>query len=146
MLKTCLFFLFIFYSFSSSVLGQVILADEAQEMLDDHVKQSDLLKVPLPADNRVIKNYKRFKDYRINTLARNYHFTDYMWKEEVSKGKVLTKDVCMKIISEFKVPTTGAQEKEMEVFTRCTNDFASSERRTYFKPESTGAGDGFQRE
>ena len=62
MLKTCLFFLFIFYSFSSSVLGQVILADEAQEMLDDHVKQSDLLKVPLPSDNRVIKDYSRFKD------------------------------------------------------------------------------------
>ena len=126
MLKTCLFFLFIFYSFSSSVLGQVILADEAQEMLDDHVKQSDLLKVPLPADNRVIKDYNRFKDYRINTLAKNYHFTNYMWKEEVFKGKVLTKDVCMKIISEFKVPTTGAQEKEMEVFTRCTHAFADN--------------------
>ncbi|MDC3269950.1 hypothetical protein OAU87_01815 [Alphaproteobacteria bacterium] len=126
MLKTCLVFLFIFYSFSSSVLGEVILAEEAQEMLDDHVKQSDLLKVPLPADNRVIKDYKRFKDYRVNTLARNYHFTDYMWKEEVFKGKVLTKDVCMKIISEFKVPTTGAQEKEMKVFTRCTHAFADN--------------------
>ena len=126
MLKTCLVFLFIFYSFSSSVLGEVILAEEAQEMLDDHIKQSDLLKVPLPADNRVIKDYKRFKDYRVNTLARNYHFTDYMWKEEVFKGKVLTKDVCMKIISEFKVPTTGAQEKEMKVFTRCTHAFADN--------------------
>ncbi len=126
MLKTCLVFLFIFYSFSSSVLGEVILAEEAQEMLDDHIKQSDLLKVPLPADNRVIKDYKRFKDYRINTLATNYHFTDYMWKEEVFKGKVLTKDVCMKIISEFKVPTTGAQEKEMKVFTRCTHAFADN--------------------
>ena len=118
--------LFTIYSFSSSVLGEVILAEEAQEMLDDHVKQSDLLKVPLPSDNRVIKDYNRFKDYRINTLAKNYHFTNYMWKEEVFKGKVLTKDVCMKIISEFKVPTTGAQEKEMEVFTRCTNDFADN--------------------
>ena len=113
-------------SYSSSVSGEVILADEAKEMLDDHVKQSDLLKVPLPADNRVIKDYNRFKDYRINTLAKNYHFTNYMWKEEVFKGKVLTKDVCMKIISEFKVPTTGAQEKEMKVFTRCTHAFADN--------------------
>ena len=78
MQKIFFILLFTIYSFSSSVLGQVILADEAQEMLDDHVKQSDLLKVPLPSDNRVIKDYSRFKDYRINTLARNYHFTNYM--------------------------------------------------------------------
>ncbi|MDC1054793.1 hypothetical protein OAQ39_05830, partial [Alphaproteobacteria bacterium] len=34
--------------------------------------------------------------------------------------------MCMKIISEFKVPTTGAQEKEMKVFTRCTHAFADN--------------------
>ena len=121
-----LLFLGLSLGLTSASSGKTILSDEAKEMLDDHVKQSDLLKVPLPADNRVIKDYNRFKDYRINTLAKNYHFTNYMWKEEVFKGKVLTKDVCMKIISEFKVPTTGAQEKEMKVFTRCTHAFADN--------------------
>ena len=62
MFKTFLVFLFIFYSFSSSVLGQVILAEEAQEMFDDHIKQSELLKVPLPTNNRIIKDYQRFLD------------------------------------------------------------------------------------
>ena len=69
MLKTCLVFLFIFYSFSSSVLGEVILAQEAQEMLDDHIKQSELLKVPLPTNNRIIKDYQRFLDYRKKTMT-----------------------------------------------------------------------------
>ena len=74
MLKIFFILLFTIYSFSSSVLGQVILAEEAQEMLDDHVKQSALLQVPMPTDNRIINDYERFKDYRINILARNFHF------------------------------------------------------------------------
>ena len=132
MLKSCLVFLFIFYSFSSSVLGQVILAEEAQEMFDDHVKQSELLKVPLPSDNRVIKDYKRFKDYRKNHLAHNWRFTSYLWKEnalglkDVSKGQILTKDVCMKMIAEFKVPTTGSKkdEEEKRDFDKCSRSFS----------------------
>ena len=47
MLKIFFVLLFTIYSFSSSVFGEVILAEEAQEMLDGHVKQSPLLKVPL---------------------------------------------------------------------------------------------------
>ena len=82
-----LFFL-LFFGLTSVSLGKTILSDEAKEMLDDHVKQSELLKVPLPSDNRVIKDYKRFKDYRINTLARNYHFTSYMWQTKSSKGEL----------------------------------------------------------
>ena len=113
--------LFLFSSYSSSVSGEIILADEAKEMLDDHIKQSELLKVPLPADNRVIKDYSRFKDYRINTLARNYHFTGYMWQEKSSKGELLTKKVCMNIIAEFRVPTTPIQEEED--FKRCLAAF-----------------------
>ena len=132
MLKTCLVFLFIFYSFSSSVLGEVILAQEAQEMLDDHVKQSDLLKVPLPADNRVIKDYKRFKDYRKKHLAYNWRFTSYLWKEnalgttDLSKGQILTKDFCMKMIAEFKVPTTGSKkdEEKKRDFNKCSRSFS----------------------
>ena len=121
MLKIFFILLFTIYSFSSSVLGQVILAEEAQEMLDDHVKQSELLKVPLPSDNRVIKDYKRFKDYRINILARNYHFTSYMWQTKSSKGELLTKEVCMDIVAEFRVPTTPIPEEED--FKKCLDSF-----------------------
>ena len=105
------------YSFSSSVFGEEILAEEAQEMLDGHVKQSALLKVPLPQDNRIIKDYDRYKDYRINILANNYHSTDSMWKEESYNGKTLTKELCMDIIADFKVPTTP--KPEFGNFIRC---------------------------
>jgi hypothetical protein len=117
MFKTFLVFLFIFYSFSSSVFGEVILAEEAQEMLDGHVKQSALLKVPLPQDNRIIKDYDRYKNYRINILANNYHSTDSMWKEESYNGKTLTKELCMDIIADFKVPTTP--KPEFRNFIKC---------------------------
>ena len=105
------------YSFSSSVFGEEILAEEAQEMLDGHVKQSALLKVPLPQDNRIIKDYDRYKNYRINILANNYHSTDSMWKEESYNGKTLTKELCMDIIADFKVPTTP--KPEFGNFIRC---------------------------
>ena len=104
------------YSFSSSVFGEEILAEEAQEMLDGHVKQSALLKVPLPQDNRIIKDYDRYKNYRINILANNYHSTD-IWKEESYNGKTLTKELCMDIIADFKVPTTP--KPEFRNFIKC---------------------------
>jgi len=109
--------LFTIYSFSSSVLGEVILAEEAKEMLDGHVKQSALLKVPLSQHNRIIKDYDRYKDYRINILANNYHSTDSMWKEESYNGKTLTKELCMDIIADFKVPTTP--KPEFRNFIKC---------------------------
>jgi len=108
--------------------GEIILSDEAKEMFDDHVEQSELLKVSLPSDNRVIKDYERFKDYRKNHLANNWRFTSYLWKEnilglkDVSKGQILTKDFCMKMIAEFKVPTTGAKEKQD--FNKCSRSFS----------------------
>ncbi len=110
--------------------GKIILSDEAKEMFDDHVEQSELLKVPLPSDNRVIKDYERFKDYRKNHLANNWRFTSYLWKEnalglkDVSKGQILTKDFCMKMIAEFKVPTTGAKEKKD--FNKCSRSFSDN--------------------
>ncbi len=113
--------LFTIYSFSSSVLGQVILAEEAQKMLDDHIKQSALLQVPMPTDKRIIKDYERYKDYRVNILARNFHFTNYMWNEKSSKGKLLTKEVCMDIVAEYRVPTTP--KKEEKDFKKCINSF-----------------------
>ena len=121
MLKVFFILLFTIYSFSSSVLGEVILAEEAKEMLDDHVKQSALLQVPMPNDKRIIKDYERYKDYRVNILARNFHFTNYMWNEKSSKGKLLTKEVCMDIVAEYRVPTTPI--KEEEDFKKCLNSF-----------------------
>ena len=115
-----LFFL-LFFGLTSVSLGKTILSDEAKEMLDDHIKQSELLKVSLPSVNRVIKDYKRFKDYRINILARNYHYTSYMWQEKSSKGELLTKEVCMDIVAEFRVPTTPI--KEEKDFKKCLNSF-----------------------
>jgi len=107
-------------SFSSIVSAEMILAEEAKEMLDEHVKQSTLLKVPLPKDNRVIKNYNRYKDYRKNILANNYHFTGNMWKKESHKGKTLTKELCLDIIAEFRVPRTP--KPEFENFSKCLYD------------------------
>ena len=98
----------------------ILLADEAKEMLDDHVIQSELLKVPLPTDNKVIKDYQRYKDYRKNILAKNYHFTNYLWKEKVD-GLALTKEVCMTILTEFKIPTTPTIEEQQ--FKRCDAAF-----------------------
>ena len=115
---------------TSASSGKTILSDEAKEMLDDHVKQSELLKVPLPSDNRIIKDYKRFKDFRKNHLANNWRFTSYLWKEnalglkDVSKGQILTKDFCMKMIAEFNVPTTGA--KENKDFNKCSRSFSDN--------------------
>ena len=127
--KTSLILIFFITSCLTSVSsGKTILSDEAKEMLDDHVKQSELLKVPLPSDNRIIKDYKRFKDFRKNHLANNWRFTSYLWKEnalglkDVSKGQILTKDFCMKMIAEFKVPTTGAKEKQD--FNKCSRSFS----------------------
>ena len=89
-------------------------------MFDNHVKQSALLKVPLPSSNRVIKNYERYKDYRKNILAKNYHVTNYLWKEKVD-GTALTQEACMKILTEFKVPSTPTIEEQK--FKRCDSNF-----------------------
>ena len=105
---------------NSELFDGWVLADEAKEMFDNHVKQSALLKVPLPSSNSVIKNYERYKDYRKNILAKNYHFTNYLWKEKVD-GIALTKEACMKILTEFKVPSTPTKEEQK--FKRCDANF-----------------------
>jgi len=105
---------------NSELFDGWVLADEAKEMFDNHVKQSALLKVPLPSSNSVIKNYERYKDYRKNILAKNYHFTNYLWKEKVD-GIALTKEACMKILTEFKVPSTPTIEEQK--FKRCDANF-----------------------
>ena len=139
-MKELLLFLFFLLSLglTSASSGKTILSDEAKEMLDDHVKQSELLKVPLPSDNRIIKDYKRFKDFRKNHLANNWRFTSYLWKEnalglkDVSKGQILTKDFCMKMIAEFKLsatdPNTGKSHagKSQKDFNKCSRSFSDN--------------------
>ena len=116
MKKFFIFLLFSIFTFTNPILAEQIYSDEAKEMMDDHVKSSELLKVPLPRINRIIKDYERFKDYRVNIMANNWHYTSYVWKDEMD-GKILTKDFCINVISEFKVPTTPTIKEE--VFKRC---------------------------
>ncbi len=116
MKKFFIFLLFSIFTFTNSILAEQIYSDEAKEMMDDHVKSSELLKVPLPKINRIIKDYERYKDYRTNVMANNWHYTSYVWKDELD-GKKLTKDLCTSVIIEFKVPTTPTMQEE--VFKRC---------------------------
>ena len=131
MIKIFLILLFTIYSFSSSsVLGQVILAEEAQEMLDDHIKQSELLKVPLPTNNRIIKDYQRFLDYRKKTMTRFFNgdkadnFLNYSYinssNDKDLNGKTinLSKEVCKKILTEFDVGVVPSQ-KQAAAFVKC---------------------------
>ena len=122
MKKFFIFLLFSIFTFTNSILAEQIYSDEAKEMMDDHVKSSELLKVPLPKINRIIKDYQRYKDYRTNVMANNWHSTDYIWKEEID-GKVLTKDFCKEVISKFKIPTTPTIEEK--IFYRCQRNLAS---------------------
>ena len=117
-----IFLLFSIFTFTYSVSSEVIYSDEAKQMMDDHVKSSELLKVPLPKINRIIKDFDRYKDYRTNVMANNWHNTSFVWKEEID-GKLLTKEFCVNVISEFKVPTTPTI-KEI-VFKRCLDTLMS---------------------
>ena len=111
-----IFLLFSIFTFTYSVSSEVTYSDEAKQMMDDHVKSSELLKVPLPKINRIIKDFDRYKDYRTNVMANNWHNTSFVWKEEID-GKLLTKEFCVNVISEFKVPTTPTIKEK--VFKRC---------------------------
>ena len=48
MKKFLIFLLFSIFTFTNPILAEQIYSDEAKEMMDDHVKSSELLKVPLP--------------------------------------------------------------------------------------------------
>ena len=111
-----LFLLFSIFTFANSILAEQIFSEEAKEMMDDHVKSSELLKVPLPKIDRIIKDYERYKFYRTNVMANNWSHTNSLWKEEID-GKILTKELCTKAISEFKVPSTPTIEEK--IFKRC---------------------------
>ncbi len=102
----------------------ILLADEAKEMFDDHVKQSELLKVPLPSHNRIIMDYERFKDYRMNRMAMNWSGTSHLWNESPN-GQLLTKEVCKKILTEFDAGLVGESKKDV-AFIACGNYYATT--------------------
>ena len=118
MKKFFIFLLFSIFTFTNSILAEQIFSEEAKEMMNDHVKSSELLKVPLPKINRIIKDFDRYKDYRTNIMANNWHYTNFVWKEKIG-GKILTKEFCVNVISKFKVPTTPTIKEK--VFKRCLN-------------------------
>ena len=101
----------------------ILYADEAKEMLDDHVMQSELLKVPLPSHNRIIKDYERFLDYRNNRMAKNWNFTEYLWNQDPD-GQLLTREVCKRILVEYRVPTTPTLEERS--FKRCADYYSTT--------------------
>ncbi len=122
MKKFLIFLLFSIFTFTNPILAEQIYSDEAKEMMDDHVRSSELLKVPLPKVNRIIKDYDRYKFYRTNIQANNWSHTNYLWKDEID-GKILSKKLCTKVISEFQVPSTPTiQEK---IFKKCQRSLMS---------------------
>ena len=78
MKKFLIFLLFSIFTFTNPILAEQIYSDEAKEMMDDHVRSSELLKVPLPKVNRIIKDYDRYKFYRTNIQANNWSHTNYL--------------------------------------------------------------------
>ena len=122
-------------SYSSSVSEEVILADEAKEMFDEHIGQSELLKVPLPTNNRIIKDYQRFIDYRKNTMTRFFNgdkaddFLNYSYinssndKDLNGKTISLSKEVCKKILTEFDVGAVPSQK--LAAFGKCEHYYAN---------------------
>ena len=88
---------------------------------DDHLKNSELLKVPLPKINRIISDYDRYIDYRTNKLSNNYLFTNKLWKRVAKNGKILDRELCLNKLANFEVdPVPNHLENE---FKRCHLDF-----------------------
>ena len=122
-------------SYSSSVSKEIILADEAKGMIDEHIEQSELLKVPLPTNNRIIKDYQRFIDYRKKTMTRFFNgdkaddFLNYSYINSSSdkdlNGKTisLSKEVCKKILTEFDVGAVPSQK--LAAFGKCEHYYAN---------------------
>ena len=122
-------------SYSSSVSKEIILADEAKGMIDEHIEQSELLKVPLPTNNRIIKDYQRFIDYRKKTMTRFFNgdkaddFLNYSYinssndKDLNGKTISLSKEVCKKILTEFDVGAVPSQK--LAAFGKCEHYYAN---------------------
>ena len=99
---------------------------EALKMMDDHVEKSELLRVPLPKSNLVIKDYQRFRDYRVQHYVNNYSNWENLWEIKGSSGQLLDEKYCYETLVNFLIPTTpnnklkGRSESD---FTRCQSAF-----------------------
>ena len=100
---------------------------EALKMMDDHVKQSALLKVPMPSNNLVIKDYRRFRHYRMTNYEDDLSFTSnikkWLWKEIKTSGNILSKEYCYETLAKFLAPTTPDEinvGRTDQDFTDCT--------------------------
>ena len=99
---------------------------EALKMMDDHVEKSELLMVPLPKSNLVIKDYQRFRDYRVQHYVNNYSNWENLWEIKGSSGQLLDEKYCYETLVNFLIPTTpnnklkGRSESD---FTRCQSAF-----------------------
>jgi hypothetical protein len=100
---------------------------EALKMMDGHVKQSALLKVPMPSSNLVIKDYKRFRDYRTTNYENDLSFTSsrkkWLWKAIKTSGNVLSKEYCYETLAKFLAPSTPDEinvGRTDQDFTDCT--------------------------
>ena len=103
---------------------------EALKMMDGHVKQSALLKVPMPSSNLVIKDYRRFRHYRMTNYEDDLSFTSsskkWLWKAIKTSGNVLSKEYCYETLAKFLTPTTpdrvnnGRTDQD---FTDCQKSF-----------------------
>ena len=99
---------------------------EALKMMDAHIRQSELLQVRLPKSNLVIKDYERFRKYRLSHYKNNYSWTGWLWKQKGSSGQILDKKYCHETLLKFLIPTSpqgnfkGRTESD---FTSCQNAF-----------------------
>jgi peptidoglycan hydrolase-like protein with peptidoglycan-binding domain len=99
---------------------------EALKMMDDHVEKSELLRVPLPKSNLVIKDYQRFRDYRVQHYVNNYSNWENLWERKGSSGQILNKKYCYDTLANFLIPTSpnikfkGRSDSD---FTRCQHAF-----------------------
>ena len=97
---------------------------EALKMMDDHVEKSELLRVPLPKSNLVIKDYQRFVDYRVQHYVNNFANSENLWKIQGSSGQILDKNYCYETLVKFLIPATPNSKfkgRSDTDFTRCQN-------------------------
>ena len=97
---------------------------EALKMMDAHVEKSELLRVPLPKSNLVIKDYQRFVDYRVQHYVNNFSNWENLWKIQGSSGQLLDEKYCYDTLVNFLIPNSPNNKfkgRSDTDFTRCQN-------------------------
>ena len=97
---------------------------EALKMMDAHIEKSELLIVPLPKSDLVIKDYQRFVDYRVQHYVNNLANWENLWKIQGSSGQILDKNYCYETLAKFLIPATPNSKfkgRSDTDFTSCQN-------------------------